>query len=271
VRLTDRLGRWSLVAVLVATMTAATVGSVHAATTGGVTAPEPNVGWDYQIGGAFAPADDVAVVDRDRKAAPVAGRYNICYVNAFQTQGDEKAFWRKHARHWALVLKTAAGKPVVDSAWGEFLLDTRTPSSRQALIAIVGRWIDGCARHGFDAVELDNLDSWNRSRHLVTRADNRAFARLLTARAHADGLAAAQKNWAELRARGPRLGFDFAIAEECGRWQECGSYATPYADRVFDVEYRRKDFEAACAAWGDRISIVFRDLDVTPTGPDQRC
>jgi len=120
-------------------------------------------------------------------------------------------------------------------------------------------------------VELDNLDSWNRSDGLLTRADNRRFARLLTRRAHADGLAAAQKNWAGLGARGPALGFDFAIAEECGRWRECGSYARAYGDRVFDVEYRRRDFRRACATWGDRISIVLRDRGVTRRGVDRRC
>jgi len=262
--------RWALVVLVLLT---AAVGLPAQAAPGHtiVEVPVVDAPWDYQIGGARPPADGVTIVDRDRKAQPVTGDYNICYVNAYQTQGDEVRFWRRHPAHWKLVLKTAAGKPVVDSAWGEFLLDTRTPAKRHALIAIVGRWIDGCATSGFDAVELDNLDSWNRSKHLITRADNKAFARLLAARAHHDGLAAAQKNWAELRATGPRLGFDFAIAEECGRWHECGSYAKPYSNRVFDVEYRKKDFRAACQAWGDRISIVLRDLEVTPSGPDRRC
>jgi len=261
--------RWLVLALIL--LSAAVVAAPVQAADTVVGLPVVNAPWDYQIGGAFPPADGVTIVGRDREAQPVTGDYNICYVNAFQTQDDEVRFWRKHPAHWKLVLKTKAGKPVVDSAWGEFLLDTRTPAKRRALIAIVGRWIDGCAASGFDAVELDNLDSWNRSKHLITRADNKAFARLLAARAHRDGLAAAQKNWAELRATGPRLGFDFAIAEECGRWHECGSYAKPYSNRVFDVEYRAKDFRAACKAWGDKISIVLRDLDVTPSGPDRRC
>ena len=49
---------------------------------------------DYQLGGAAEPADNVGIVVRDRNASPVAGRYNICYVNGFQTQPDERAFWR---------------------------------------------------------------------------------------------------------------------------------------------------------------------------------
>ncbi len=232
-----------------------------------VTLPTPNVDWDYQIGGAFPPASGVGIVSRDRHAEPAAGAYNLCYVNAFQTQADEKAFWRNH---WRLVLKKD-GRPVVDSVWGEWLLDTRTPSKRHALADIVGRWTERCANDGFDAVEYDNFDSWNRSKHLISKPDNIAYARLLTARAHGAGLAAAQKNWAEIADRGPDIGFDFAVAEECARWHECGSYAVPYDDRVLVVEYRDRDFTRGCDRWGERLSIVRRDVAVSPDGPNLRC
>ena len=207
---------------------------------------------------------------RDRHDQPLERAYNVCYVNAYQTQADEQRFWRRNPDRWALVLKKR-GRPVVDSAWGEWLLDTRTPGRRAALARIVGRWVDGCADDGFDAVEYDNLDSWGRSRHLITVADNVAYARLLTRRAHDSGLAAAQKNAANLTRRGPGIGFDFAVAEECGRHHECGRYARAYADRVLVVEYRAKDFRAVCERWGDRLSIVRRDVGVTPGGPNRRC
>ncbi len=154
---------------------------------------------------------------------------------------------------------------------GEFLLDTGRAGKRAALADIVGEWIDCCAVDGFDAVEFDNLDSWDRGHGLITKADNRTFARLLTARAHAAGLAAAQKNWAELSPRGPQIGFDLAVAEECGRWRECGSYAHAYDDRVYVVEYRDQDFARACERWGSRLSIVRRNLAVTPAGANRRC
>jgi Glycoside-hydrolase family GH114 len=237
----------------------------------GVVLPTPDVDWDYQIGGAFAPAAGVTLVSRDRNDAPLPGAYNVCYVNAFQTQADEKAFWVDHPAHWSLVLKDAAGHPVVDGRWGEFLLDTRTADKRTRLARIVGRWIAGCATDGFDGVELDNLDSWDRARGLVSKADDKAFARLLTGRAHDAGLAAAQKNWAELSSRGPALGFDFAVAEECGRYDECDAYAAAYDDRVYVVEYRDQDFATACQRWGDSLSIVRRDVEVTPGGVDRRC
>ena len=222
---------------------------------------------DYQLGGV---KDDlpahVGIVVRDRTAPPAAGRYNVCYVNGFQTQPDERRFWRRH--HWRLVLKDH-GRPVVDEAWGEWLLDIRTRAKRRALARIVGGWTDGCAQDGFDAVEYDNLDSFSRSHHLVTRRQAIAFARLLVARAHDAGLEAGQKNLAGWD--GTVVGYDFAVSEECGRWRECDRYARSYGDQVLAIEYRRRDFRRTCADYGDRWPVVLRDLELTPGGRHRWC
>lgn len=220
---------------------------------------------DYQLGGAAPVPANVGIVVRDRRAAPAAGVYNVCYVNAFQTQPDERRFWHAHRR----LLLERAGRPVTDQAWGEWLLDTRTAAKRSRLAGIVGRWVDGCARSGYDGVELDNLDSWSRSHGLIRPRDNQTFARLLVARAHLAGLAVAQKNWAAWDGR--RAGFDFAIAEECGRWRECGSYVDHYGSRVLVVEYRRRDFDRTCSRWGARLSVVLRDRELTPGGVRRWC
>lgn len=220
---------------------------------------------DYQLGGAAPVPANVGIVVRDRADPPVAGRYNVCYVNAFQTQPDERQFWRAH---WRLVLQRN-GRPVVDAAWGEWLLDIRTGAKRDRIVHIVGRWIDGCAASGFDAVELDNLDSWSRSHHVVRPRHARTFARLLVTRAHAAGLAVAQKNWAGWNGR--EVGFDFAIAEECGRWHECAAYVRSYGSQVLVVEYRRTDFDATCARWGGALAVVLRDRELRPTGVRAWC
>ena len=229
--------------------------------------PPPHAAFSYQIGGAFPPPGGVAVVDRDRHDAPAPGAYGICYVNAFQAQPEELAWWR--SRHPSLLLRRG-GRPVVDTGWNEQLLDTSTAAKRRELAAVVDGWIDGCARAGYRAVEPDNLDSYTRSRGALTSADNLAFARLLIARAHADGLAIAQKNAAELAAAGRRLGFDFAIAEECQAYDECGGYLRAYGDEVIEIEYPDNggaaNFQRACALRGARISIVYRDRNVTPAG-----
>ncbi|GAA4482587.1 hypothetical protein GCM10023191_002970 [Actinoallomurus oryzae] len=130
----------------------------------------------------------------------------------------------------------------------------------------MGAWIDGCAHRGFQAVEPDNLDSYERSGGRLTPGDNVAFAALLARRAHADGLAIGQKNTAELLSRRQSIGFDFAVAEECGRYDECDRYASAYPGRVFDIEYRERDLKAACRDRDGRLSVVLRDRDVSPPG-----
>jgi hypothetical protein len=226
--------------------------------------------FDYQIGGSYRPAKSVAIVDRDRSAHPAPGRYNICYVNAFQTQPNEKKFWLSNHPH---LLLRRHGHYLRDPDWpGEFVLDTATAANRAKIAAIVGRWIDGCAGKGFDAVEPDNLDSWTRrgARGLITRADNIALATLLVRRAHSDGLAIAQKNAVEISHTGrTKIGFDFAIAEECSVYHECGGYLAAYGRHVIEVEYTdnpRSAYTRACRARGGEISIILRDRDVTPRG-----
>ncbi|WP_210491208.1 endo alpha-1,4 polygalactosaminidase [Patulibacter sp. SYSU D01012] len=232
--------------------------------------PPANGQFDYQIGGAYSPVSTVQIVDRDRAAAPVAGKYNVCYVNAFQTQPSEAAWWK--AQHDDLLLKKN-GAYVTDPIWkNEIVLDTRTAAKRSAIAAIVGGWFDGCAAAGFQAVEPDNLDSWDRSKGLVTTANNVALSKLLVARAHAAGLAIAQKNGAEI-APGAKasIGFDFAIAEECQVWGECEDYTDEYGDQVYEIEYVDEgglpNFQAACAARGAQISIIYRDRAVAPRPP----
>jgi hypothetical protein len=231
--------------------------------------PPVNGQFDYQIGGSYRPAPAVTIVDRDRTSRPAPGVYSICYINAFQTQADSDHWWRTHHPH--LMLRTAAGTPVEDPGWpGEYVLDVGSAAERAALATIMGGWIDGCARKGFRAIEPDNLDSYSRSHHLLTLDDDLRFARLLVRRAHADGLAIAQKNTAELHNRGRRTAhFDFAIAEECQVYSECGSYTRAYGRHVIEIEYTdngRRYYRAACAARGSRISIILRDRDVLPRG-----
>jgi hypothetical protein len=220
---------------------------------------------DYQLGGVrYAPAH-VGIVVRDRKARPVAGRYNVCYVNGFQTQADERGFW-KHRMGLVLHRK---GRPVVDSAWGEWLLDIRTPAKRKRLAGIVRTWTRTCTSRGFDAVEYDNLDSFTRSHGLIKRSQALLYARVLVRVAHTAGLSAGQKNLAGFDGR--KVGYDFAVAEECGRYRECASYVAHYGRRVLSIEYRRVDFRWTCAHYGSRLPVVLRDLALSPRGVRAWC
>lgn len=226
--------------------------------------PIANAVFDYQIGGPYTPPAGVEAVSRDRGARPADGLYNICYVNAFQTQPDALDRWEEDDPD--LLLRNADGGLIEDEDWGEALLDTSTGDKRTRLAKIVGEWIDGCAESGFQAVEPDNLDSYERSDGLLTRADNAAFAKLLADRAHAAGLAIGQKNTTDLLGQRREIGFDFAVAEECGRYDECADYAAAYEDKVFVVEYTADDFKEACSSVGATVSVVRRDLDVVPAG-----
>jgi hypothetical protein len=261
-----------LTAVVGAGLSTAPALALAAASTGAASAvrlPPANGRFDYQIGGAYVPAASVRIVDRDRTSRPAPGVYNVCYINAFQTQAESDRWWRSHHPH--LLLRTTDGHVVEDPGWpGELVLDVANAHKRAALARIVGRWIAGCASNGFQAVEPDNLDSYSRSYHLLTLTDDLRFATLLVQRAHAEGLAIAQKNTAELHRRGRRTaGFDFAIAEECQVYSECSSYTRAYGHRVIEVEYTdngRRYYRRACAARGKAISILLRDRDVLPRG-----
>ena len=232
--------------------------------------PPVNGQFDYQIGGAYPPASTVTVVDRDRLARPVAGKYTICYVNAFQTQGAETAGWEAASSDTAC--RDSKGKFLRDPDWpDEDVFDTSTAAHRAAIAAIEGTWIDGCAKAGFKAVEPDNLDSYTRAGvTTLTKADNVALAALLGHRAHADGLAFAQKNDTDIKAQDKaRVGFDFAIAEECGFYAECGSYTALYGKHVIEIEYTdngRAAYTKACAARGSTLSVIYRDRDVVAKG-----
>ncbi len=218
---------------------------------------------DYQLGGAYPPAANVRIVSRDRKAPAAPGLYNICYVNGFQIQPDEETFWE--TQHPNLILRDASGDPVIDADWNEMLIDVGTAAKRSAVAVIVADWIEGCAAAGYDALEIDNLDSFTRSGGRLTEANNVAAMRLFAAAAHAHGLAAAQKNSSELVGRKAEMGTDFVVAEECNHFNECGDYMAAYDDHVIVIEYLRADFNRGCNNFPG-LSIVLRDRDVRPRG-----
>jgi hypothetical protein len=239
--------------------------AVRADTPPQVTRPPVNATFDYQLGGAYPTS--AKVVTRDRTDKPT-GRYDICYVNAFQTQPGELTWWRRH--HHRLLLRKD-GRLLHDPGWpDEVLLATGKAWRRERIARVLAHWTAGCAHDGFDAVEPDNLDSWTRSRHLLTRHDNLDLARRIVAAAHAQGLAVAQKNAAELSAgQVSRAGFDFAVAEDCQVYSECYDYRRLYGGHVIEIEYSdegRANFDKACARRGDQWSIVYRDRDLVAPG-----
>ena len=220
---------------------------------------------DYQLGGAYEPEEDVTVVVRDREDPADPARYSVCYVNAFQTQPGDLAWWERE--HSDLLLRDE-GELVEDPDWpDEYLLDFRGEDRRRELTTILTDWFTQCAQDGYQAVEPDNLDSFTRSGGLLNQEQTEAMAAAMTEAAHDAGLAIAQKNTAELD--GPALGFDFAVVEECEVYDECGTYLEHYPGRVVEIEYTdngREAFTRACAERGGEHPIQLRDRDLLPAG-----
>ena len=232
----------------------------------------PTTGYaDYQLGGAYPVASDITIVARDSTDRPAPGRYSICYVNGFQTQPADRSTWLKSRKSLVLHYK---GKPVIDKNWpDELIVDTSTKTKRTKIAKIIGKTITSCANRGFDAIEIDNLDSFTRSKKLLSVGNNRELAKLYASAAHKAGLAIAQKNSAEYAKQFKKqVRFDFAVAEECYRWNECSSYTKAYGARVIDIEYTddlRGTFARACDDLGDSVRLMLRDRDlVTPDSPD---
>ncbi|ROS77586.1 glycosyl hydrolase family 114 [Curtobacterium sp. PhB130] len=226
---------------------------------------------DYQLGGAYRPADDVTIVERDSTAHPASGRYSICYVNGFQTQPEDAAMWNE--RYPDAILRNDDGKPVSDPGWpDEMLLDTSSASARASIVHVLTRSIARCGDRGFDAVEFDNLDSWTRSHGALTRAGNLALAKSLVDVAHEHGLAAGQKNTPQLGSAGKRdTGFDFVVAEECMTYDECGAYTKAYGQRVIDIEYSDDTdgpWSDVCASDSRPAMTILRDRDLVARGSE---
>ena len=247
----------------------------------GVAEPAPppvDAQFDYQLGGVYEPPDGTTVVSRDWFfGEPLEGGYSICYVNAFQSQDDEDGVDRPDERsNWpAELLLWELGD---DPNWGgEYLVDLSTEAKRFAAFDHVSAMIDACADKGFDSVEYDNLDSWTRfdETELAGQVpfgqdEAVAYAELLTDYAHDLGLAVAQKNTLQLGAEISLdvIGFDFAVIEECGVYDECTDYADVFGDHLIIIEYTVEGFETACDTVGDFVSVVLRDVLVTPPGSD---
>ena len=231
----------------------------------GVVLPVPNANFDYQLGGAYPPQNGVTMVSRDRTDPPVAGVYNVCYVNGFQTQPGERAWWLTN--HPTLILRNASGNPVIDPSWpDEYIFDVSTAAKRNAIATIIGPWIIGCRVSGFQSVEIDNLDTYTRFSSL-SEADAIAMIELFVSIAHGNGLAIAQKNSPDLVGKRTSIGLDFAVAEQCGEFNECDRYTSGYSDLVYVIEYNRAAFTRSCRDFPS-LSVVLRDVQLsTPTNP----
>lgn len=223
---------------------------------------------DVQTGGAYDPAPGVDLVVRSANAFPEKGLYNVCAVDPFQTQRADVDFWLSNNRD--LLLWDGSGAPVADpNAPGQYILDISTSAKRGRIAEIQSRVLRDCAARGFQAVVLDNLDSYQRSAGAFDLGASSAYAALLTAKAHALGLPIGQKNTPELGWAGSdEIGFDFAVAEDCVADQNCSAFRDVYGTRVIGIEHtdRTTDFAAVCADPRRPSSTLLRDRALRDPG-----
>lgn len=228
--------------------------------------PDPaGLTWDIQL--STIALDDfsaVAVVEidgseatsEDVRALHERGMTVICYINAGAWEE-----WRPDAEEYpAAIIGTAY------PGWeGERFVDIR---QMDLLGPILAARLDDCAAKGFDAVDPDNVDTYNADTGFpLTAADQLAFNRWLAAEAHARGLAIGQKNVAELAVDLVDT-FDFAVTEDCLVDGWCADMA-PYATAgkpVLMIEYTDRDLSVAqlCDLAADTFGAVVikqRSLD----------
>ena len=172
----------------------------------------------------------MGIVARDSSEQPAPGRYSICYVNGFQTQpGDQ---WPD-----TLVLHDASGSDVADRGWpDERILDISTPAKRAAIVEALAPTVHRCAVRGVPGGRV-------RQSRLVY-GSNGAFDLAAAGPRDTAGRTGTGRNslrdrrTPELGRRGPAdIGFDFAVAEECRRFDECTAYTDVYGDYVIDIRY----------------------------------
>jgi hypothetical protein len=123
-----------------------------------------------------------------------------------------------------------------------------------------------CARKGFDAVEPDNLQGWERENHTgfrITRADQLRFNRWVARQVHARGLSVALKNDGR-QADELVNAFDFAIVEQCFQYRECGLYRTfiDHDKAVFETEYEEQPEQYCDASLALRFSSIGKSYDL---------
>ena len=198
--------------------------------------PAKGTSWQWQLTGTVDTSVDAAVFDIDGDDASAAlvsalhakGRKVICYFSAGSWED-----YRSDASDFpnSVTGKTLDGWP--DEKW----LDIR---ALDVLLPIMDKRIATCKNKGFDAVEPDNVDGYtNATGFPLTAAHQATYNRALADLAHKHGLGVALKNDPEQVATLQPY-FDFAVVEECARYNECAMYK-PFTDAgkaVLHVEYR---------------------------------
>ena len=215
------------------------------------------VSWYYQLTGQLQPQPaSIYIVDMfDNDAATIAslkadGHTVICSMSAGRVEN-----WRPDASSFA---KADIGNRA--DGQGEYWVDTRSSNVRSIMLSRLDLARDkGC--HGIDFDSVDGyLNNTGFALNATTQID---YNRFLAFAAHDRKLILSLNNVPELANDLSQI-FDFAIAEECFRYNECSSYL-PFITRakpVLAVEYSNYSTQQCQQAKDSLISLSYFDSNL---------
>ena len=186
--------------------------------------------WDWQLTSPVDYSVDVEVLvmdltettNMDIAQLHARGVKTVCYVSVGTAEN--------YRDDYDLFPQSVVGKTYGD--WpDERFIDIR---ARDVIMPIMKARIDACAALGFDAIEPDNMDTWDNDTGFELTSDEQVrYMRELSDYARFKGLEIAQKNAPDFVADYLDR-FDFAIVESCFQYDFCDAYQ-PYLDAGKDV------------------------------------
>jgi hypothetical protein len=188
------------------------------------------------------------------KSLQAAGKRVICYFSAGSWED-----WRPDAGKYP---KAILGKSL-DNWAGERWVDIRR---LDVLGPILAARMDLAVKKGCDAVDPDNVESWDAGEPTgfpLTNGDQLKFNLWLADQAHDRKLAIGLKNDLQQVAM-LQAHFDFAVNEECFQYNECG-LLKPFVDAgkaVFSIEYRGDPVNFCSKAKALGFSTIKKRLDL---------
>lgn len=215
--------------------------------------------WYWQLQGTINQNVAATIYDidlYDTSAATISslkqsGHLVVCYFSAGTYEN-----WRVDANQFP----AAAIGQTVDGWVGENWLDVRNQTVRN----IMASRMDLAKSKGCNSLEPDNVDGYsNRSGFPLTAQDQINFNSFLADQAHARGMTIALKNSTDLVASLVNK-FDFAVVEECFKYNECGAYS-PFVQQnkaVLNAEYTNFSSAICSQAKSLKFSTVFYNLNL---------
>ncbi len=207
---------------------------------------------------AASPSAQVVFVDLfDSSASSIAsrkaaGKKVICYFSAGSSEN-----WRPDSRN----IPAAAKGKGLDGWAGEKWLDYRASGVR----AVMRARIRLAAQKGCQGIDPDNIDGHLNSSGFALKArDQLSYMSFLRVEAKAAGLLIGMKNSSET-ANSLEPYTDFAVVEECFKYNECGNYGAfaRHGKPVFQVEYSRSSQSLCDKAARMGGSLIFANLQLT--------